>query len=410
MLKYTLLILICLSALFVGSGIFAAQTPTVNAGPDLFVNSNQSITLQGSANDPDNTTLTYYWNCSGGSLSASNVIQPTFTAPNIVQYNNQMAYLCSLTATNTSGLSATDTMTVFVNYSGSNGSFYAETRSTTGISGNQATLNGYFAGSGSPTTYAWFQWGTTSSYGYTTNQQQLGYSGTFSQNIANLTPGSTYHYRAVAQNNSGTVYGSDMSFYPSIGGGIISPTNSTLSVSKSVINLTSRNLNWASSVNAKPGDILSFAITLQAGNQNVNNIVVRDILPAGLIYKGNLTINATLSNSDPTLGLNVGTIPANEICVIAFQAQVVSYGNYGINTLTNTATITSNETGTQTATATIMINNTGTLGATDIATGSTNYFLIDSFLLPMFLIIFMSWLYFTGRVYRFADYLGEKIK
>ncbi|MGD0576850.1 MAG: hypothetical protein ABSA74_02125, partial [Candidatus Staskawiczbacteria bacterium] len=117
-------------------------------------------------------------------------------------------------------------------------------------------------------------------------QQSLGYSGTFFQNIENLVPGTTYHFRAVAQGNYGTIYGQDMTFYTT--GGSTNPIytgTGTLSATKQVINLSSGNLSWQASVNGEPGDILSFAITLQAENQDIHNVFVRDTLPANLIYK-----------------------------------------------------------------------------------------------------------------------------
>jgi len=41
-------------------------------------------------------------------------------------------------------------------------------------------------------------------------------------------------------------------------------------------------------------------------------------------------------------------------------------------------------------------------------TGITNNIISDSFFLPLFLILLGSWLYFTGRIYRFADWISKK--
>ena len=183
----------------------------------------------------------------------------------------------------------------------------------------------------------------------------------------------------------------------------------TLTISKKVINLTSGNLNWQASVNAKSGDVLAFVITIQAGNQDVHNVFVRDILPAGLTYKGNMTVNASINYSgNPASGIGVGTIPAGGITIISYQAQA-NPTTYGSSVLTNNATITSNEAGTQTASASVFVTGSAVYGATDVPTGLTNNPVRDSFLLPVFLIILMSWMYFTGRIYVFADWLGAKI-
>jgi len=95
--------------------------------------------------------------------------------------------------------------------------FTVQTNSATNTYNNQTTLNGYIYGiTTNNANYVWFQWGPTTSYGYNgyeTNHQTINYSGSFSQNISGLIPGAIYHYRAVAQDNSGRIiYGQDMTF------------------------------------------------------------------------------------------------------------------------------------------------------------------------------------------------------
>ena len=73
-------------------------------------------------------------------------------------------------------------------------------------------MNGTVNPSGTSTS-AYFQYGTTTSYG-STGQSTTGISTT--QNLqtvlTGLAPGTTYHYRIVASNSGGTSYGSDVSF------------------------------------------------------------------------------------------------------------------------------------------------------------------------------------------------------
>lgn len=187
-----------------------------------------------------------------------------------------------------------------------------------------------------------------------------------------------------------------------------------LSINKKVINLSSDNQNWFESINARPNDILSFAIIIQTtNNQEIHNVFVHDILPQNLIYKGNLMINSNLNYfGDPTYGINVGTVPAGQAIIVSYQAQVAGSQNfnYGNTTLTNTATVTSNETNSQTDSATIFVNNSSIAGATNISTGITNNFFTDSFFLPLMIILLTAWLYFSGRAYKFADWLKIKIR
>ncbi len=67
----------------------------------------------------------------------------------------------------------------------------------------------------SQTTDAHFQWGTDTLYGSSTPDQTPAPSATdqpLSADLSNLSPSTTYHYRAVSHNATGTTYGSDQAF------------------------------------------------------------------------------------------------------------------------------------------------------------------------------------------------------
>ena len=82
---------------------------------------------------------------------------------------------------------------------------------TSGVGATTATLNGGVYPNGVDTQYYW-QYGTTTSYGAQTAQVDIG-SGQapvlVPGALTGLVPGTTYHYRLVAQNGVGTVYGYD---------------------------------------------------------------------------------------------------------------------------------------------------------------------------------------------------------
>jgi hypothetical protein len=80
----------------------------------------------------------------------------------------------------------------------------------TNVTASSARLNGALDPHGLSTT-VYFQYGTTTSYGSRTpNQIKTGnnYQNVFAS-ISDLTAGTTYHFRIVATNTTGTRYGTD---------------------------------------------------------------------------------------------------------------------------------------------------------------------------------------------------------
>jgi hypothetical protein len=88
---------------------------------------------------------------------------------------------------------------------GTNGSY------TQNVGDSTAQLQGGVYPNGSDTTY-WWEYGTTTDYGQQTTAVDIG-SGNAAVSVADslqgLAPGTTYHYRLVAQNSLGTEYGYD---------------------------------------------------------------------------------------------------------------------------------------------------------------------------------------------------------
>jgi hypothetical protein len=82
------------------------------------------------------------------------------------------------------------------------------------ITSTSATLDGTVNPEGEATSY-YFQYGTTTSYGSQTATASAGAASAnvnVSAPLASLAPNTTYHYRLVATNPSGTTLGSDVSF------------------------------------------------------------------------------------------------------------------------------------------------------------------------------------------------------
>jgi hypothetical protein len=82
------------------------------------------------------------------------------------------------------------------------------------VATSSANVTGSLNPNGQSTTYS-FQFGTTTGYGFQTNPQSAG-SGSEDQVVSRiltgLRPGTTYHYRLIATNASGTTVGTDLTF------------------------------------------------------------------------------------------------------------------------------------------------------------------------------------------------------
>jgi len=87
------------------------------------------------------------------------------------------------------------------------------TNGASGITSTTATLNGNLIDMGRASSCeVWFEWGTTTSYGYETTHQTKITTGTFSADISGLSTSTTYHFRAVASNSAGTNRGDTKQF------------------------------------------------------------------------------------------------------------------------------------------------------------------------------------------------------
>ncbi len=100
----------------------------------------------------------------------------------------------------------------------------ATTGAATSVGETSASLNGTLGAGGSSNAY--FQYGTTAAYGSSTAPQSVGVSGSASPlaaAIGGLAPGTTYHFRLVAENSGGVAYGDDQTFVSETRGPIFTP-------------------------------------------------------------------------------------------------------------------------------------------------------------------------------------------
>lgn len=115
--------------------------PTVDAGPDQTIAGSSSVTLAGTANDPENDPLTYQWTQTAGpavTLTGDTTLTPTFTAP--PKTASQRTLTFSLVANDGSASSAADTVDIIIP---ANQAPVANAGSPQNISGGSAiTLDG----------------------------------------------------------------------------------------------------------------------------------------------------------------------------------------------------------------------------------------------------------------------------
>ena len=158
--------------------------------------------LDVSRNNSFNTYVTGYQN-----LNVDNVISRNVTGLNV-----STTYYYRVRAYNGGGTSG-NSNTINVTTLTATGAPVVTTNAATNVASFSATLNGSVDPHGL-TTSVHFQYGTTTSYGSTTASQTK--SGntyqSVSANISGLIASTTYHFRIVATNSSGTRYGSDRTF------------------------------------------------------------------------------------------------------------------------------------------------------------------------------------------------------
>ena len=168
-------------------------------------------------------------------------------------------------------------------------------------------------------------------------------------------------------------------------------------------NLSSGNLNWATSVSATPSDVVQFQIIVKnTTSVPMNNITIRNILPANLVYYNNVTLDGVANSGSVVNGLLIGSLSQGQTKIITYQAQVAPAQNFsfGTTTLTNSISTTSTDANftPATSTALVVITRGGILGATDAPTGWSDNPIFGSFFLPLILGIIGFWLFRNGYI------------
>jgi uncharacterized repeat protein (TIGR01451 family) len=185
----------------------------------------------------------------------------------------------------------------------------------TSIAQNSAMLNGRVNPNGFNTT-AWFEYGATVNLGLRTNSQTIG-SGTtmfsYALPVTALAHNTTYYFRAVAQNQYGTAYGSLLTFTTSGGGGVIyNPP--TVIQQPVVVTTAGTGLSCIMLVPALDvsqlvsGQQFTYTVTYRNGcNFPLNAAFLKVILPTDVDF---VSTNYPFYNKDANgLSYNLGVVP-----------------------------------------------------------------------------------------------------
>jgi phosphodiesterase/alkaline phosphatase D-like protein len=148
------------------------------------------------------------------------------------------------------------------------------TNAASSVTTSGATLNGTVNANNQSSTVT-FEYGTTTSYGTTVTADQSPVTGSsstaVSKAISGLTMNTTYHYRVVGQNASGTSYGADMTFFTSAPAAPSATTDAATSVTASgaTLNGTVNANNDSTSVTFEYGTTVAYGTTVTADQSPV---------------------------------------------------------------------------------------------------------------------------------------------
>jgi outer membrane protein assembly factor BamB/N-acetylneuraminic acid mutarotase len=190
--------------------------PVVTTNPATNV-SNSSATLNGSLDPHGLTTSVHFQYGTTTNYGFTAAVQTqsgnTFrnVSANISGLTASTTYHFRIVATNSAGTTVGGDRT-FITLSSTEPPVVI-TRPATNVASFSATLNGSLNPRGSTTSVS-FQYGLTTSYGHTTPMQTQNGNAVLAinANISGLTASHTYHFRIVAHNGGGTVFGSDGTF------------------------------------------------------------------------------------------------------------------------------------------------------------------------------------------------------
>jgi hypothetical protein len=140
---------------------------------------------------------------------------------------------------------------------------------------------------------------------------------------------------------------------------------------------------YYNSLNVSPGELLTYSIEVEAEDEDLEDVFVRDELSSRIIYKRNLKVDGDSVSGDIEDGIDIGDIDEGESKTITFDVEVASKSDFliGTTSITNVANVSADNASSNTDTATINVERESKV--TEVVTGITGNSFFDYFLIPL---------------------------
>jgi uncharacterized repeat protein (TIGR01451 family) len=167
---------------------------------------------------------------------------------------------------------------------------------------------------------------------------------------------------------------------------------------------------YSDSISAKPGDVVSFKITVKALGGDLENVILADVLPTGIFDVQNITVDGIKVSDSLASGIDLGDIASGQSKTVIFTTYVGGKNSFdfGQTVLTNTAKADCDTSScSDTDTAIVKVTKTEVEGATTVSTGFTNNPFVDSFVIPAGFALFLIWA-FKAKLIKLEEWLDQK--
>jgi hypothetical protein len=142
---------------------------------------------------------------------------------------------------------------------------------------------------------------------------------------------------------------------------------------------------YYNSLDVSPGELLTYSIEVEADDEDLEDVFVRDELSSRIIYEGSLKVDGDSVSGDIEDGIDIGDIDEGESKTVTFNVRVASEDEFliGTTSITNVANVSADNASLETDTATINVERESKV--TEVVTGITGNSFFDYFLIPLLL-------------------------